>query len=448
MPVAATKIGQPRYCLRPQARSESVSLHSRVGLNAANFFLAEGTGVVMPFLSAFLQSSQWRYDAIGPATALAGLGVFLMQTPAGFIVDRVAQRRALLAGASLLLGVSYGLVPFVPGHEWLTNSLLFVAGAGNAFFAPLLGALALGLVGHAALSKTMGVNQGWNHAGNIAAALSAMVLVSWFSLSSIFYAVTVVSVLAAASIFLIQPGELDERRASGVTINGAGRAHPVSLWELFRDRRVVILFVATALFHLANAPVMPLVALYVKHVQGNDHQVAAVVLVAQAVMIPVALLTGWLCDRWGRKPVFAIGFVALPLRIFLYSLTTDPGVLVALQALDGIGAGVYGVAVVAMCADLTQGKGRFNAFSGLIATAVSVGGVVGPFGSGLLIQHLGFNMAFYVFTGIATIAAFLFLVFMPETRLSTPATSSLKEIQGRGEVGEVHGRTLAVSEVS
>src|SRR5439155_22460942 len=93
-----------------------------------------------------------------------------------------------------------------------------------------------------------------------------------------------------------------------------GRSRPVRLRELFQDRRVVVLFAATALFHLANAPVMPLVALYVKHLQGSHQQVAAVVLVAQTVMIPVALATGWLCDRWGRKSIFAIGFVILPLR--------------------------------------------------------------------------------------------------------------------------------------
>lgn len=150
------------------------------------------------------------------------------------------------------------------------------------------------------------------------------------------------------------------------------------------------------------------------------------VLVAQTVMIPVALLTGWLCGRWGRKPVFAIGFAVLPLRIFLYSLTSHPGTLVALQALDGIGAGIYGVAVVAICADLTQGKGRFNALSGLIATALSVGGVVGPLASGLLVQHLGFNMAFYVFAGIAAVAAGLFVLFMPETRPDSTAKSPLK----------------------
>ena len=176
---------------------------------------------------------------------------------------------------------------------------------------------------------------------------------------------------------------------------------------------------------------MPLVALYVKHLHGSDSQVAAVVLVAQTVMIPVALLTGWLCGRWGRKPIFAVGFVALPLRIFLYSLTTNPSMLIALQALDGIGAGIYGVAIVAMCADLTRGKGGFNALSGLIATALSVGGVIGPIGSGFLIQHLGFNMAFYVFAGIAAVAALLFVVFMPETRPDDSASDPAADGQVR-----------------
>jgi MFS family permease len=106
--------------------------------------------------------------------------------------------------------------------------------------------------------------------------------------------------------------------------------------------------------------------------------VAAVVLTAEMAMIPVALAAGRLCDRWGRKWVFGVGFVVLPVRIFLHSLTSDPRVLVALQAPDGVGAGIYGVVIVAICADLTRGRGGFNTLLGLIATALSVGGVVGP----------------------------------------------------------------------
>jgi predicted MFS family arabinose efflux permease len=89
--------------------------------------------------------------------------------------------------------------------------------------------------------------------------------------------------------------------------------------------------------------------------------------------------------------------------------------LVALQALDGIGAGIYGVVIVAICADLTRDKGGFNALSGMMATALAVGGVIGPFGAGFLAEHLGYNGFFYVFAGIAVVAAVLFLTLMPET---------------------------------
>ncbi len=393
------------------------SRRSHVGLNAANFFLAEVTGVTLPFVNDYLTDRGWSYAAIGVATSLAGLGVFLMQTPAGFITDRVRARRGLLAAASIVLGLCYGLLPLVPAGPWWIDALLFTSGMAQAFFLPLLGALALALVGHAALGRTIGVNQGWNHAGNLAAAVSAVGIVGLLGLNAVFYSVTVISVLAAASLFLIRPDELDEARASG-----RGREEPGTRFrDLLRDKRVKILFAATALFHLANAPVMPLVALDVKHLNGSHVQVALVVLVAQAVMIPVALLAGWACGRWGRKPVFAVGFAVLPVRIFLYSLATTPGMLVALQALDGIGAGIYGVVIVSMVADLTRGKGGFNALSGVIATALSVGGVVGPLTADLLVERLGFAAAFDVFAGVALAAAVLFIGFMPETRSADDA---------------------------
>lgn len=398
-----------------------VSWRSRIGLNAANFFLAEVTGVVVPFLAKFLADRGWRDDAIGLSVALAGLGVCVMQTPAGILVDRLHSRRALLAGSSLVVGAGFGLLPLVPASAWVIDPLVFIAGAGNAFFLPLLGALALALAGHAALSSTIGVNQGWNHAGNIAAAVSAMLLVHHFGAAAVFYSVMAVSVLAAASVALIRG---DEANAE-LPIQGEGAGQLRKLWK---DRRVRVLFAATALFHLANAPVMPLVGLYIARLNGTDTQVAAVVLVAQLVMIPVALAAGKLSDRWGRKPVFAIGFIVLPLRILLYSFTSDPRMLVALQALDGIGAGIYGVVIVAMCADLTRDHGGFNSLQGVIATALSVGGVVGPLVAGLVVQHMGFAPAFWLFAGVAAAGALLFLTCMPETQAFPASGSAAPEL--------------------
>jgi MFS family permease len=365
--------------------------------------------VVIPFLAKMLADRGWRDDAIQYAAAACGLGVFLAQTPAGILTDRVHNRRALLAWVSLVVGLCFGLLPQVPADWQVVDPLVFVGGTAQSFFVPLLGALALGLAGHAGLHRAMGETQGWNHAGKIAAALTAMAVASWLGLPAVFYTVAIVSALAAASLFLIRQEDIKEEPGSK---SGPGPG----LWTLLRDRGVAVLFGSVALFHLANAPVMPLVGQYIARLGGTDTQVGAVVLVAQTVMIPVAVLAGWACHRWGRKPVFLIGFLALPIRILLYSFTQEPWVLVALQALDGIGAGIYGVVIAVMCADLTREKGGFNALQGLLATALAVGGVLGPLVAGPIVQHLGFGVAFRSFAAVAAAAALVFLLLMPETR--------------------------------
>jgi MFS family permease len=382
-------------------------------LNAANFFQAEMVGVVMPVLNVVLREKHWSYDAIGIATAAGGLGTLLLQSPAGWITDRVFCRRALFAAAAFLTGLCFVLVPVIPQTYLWTDLLLFVAGAAQSFFAPLLGALALGLSGHALLNRTMGTNQSWNHAGNIAAALMAMVMVSALGLKSVFYSVGIGSVLAAVSVLFIRERDLDEHVATGLT---PGTLRQVNWRDLFQDRVVIYLFVSIFLFHLANAPILPVVALYVKRLGGSDDLMTATVLTAQIVMIPVAILTGRLCDSWGRKAVMAVAFWVLPLRIFSYVLVNRPQDVVYLQALDGIGAGIYGVAVVAFCADLTQGKGRFNSLMGLFATALAIGGVAGPVLSGILVQNFGFRHTFLIFTALAITGAMAFTALVPETR--------------------------------
>jgi MFS family permease len=115
----------------------------------------------------------------------------------------------------------------------------------------------------------------------------------------------------------------------------------------------------------------------------------------------------------------AVAFLALPVRILSYSFVSRPSSVVWLQGLDGIGAGIYGVAIVAMAADLTRGKGRFNTLMGLFATALAMGGVAGPLLSGLLVQHLGFRFTFYAFAALAAIGAAVFLLSVRGTGATT-----------------------------
>jgi MFS family permease len=260
----------------------------------------------------------------------------------------------------------------------------------------------------------MGSNQSWNHVGNIVAAVIAMGLVSTLGLTSIFYSVGACSLLAGASVLLIREKDLDERVAAGFT---HGEDTTKTSWTyLLKDRTIQFVLLSIFLFHLANAPILPTVALYVKKLGGSDNWMTATVLTAQVVMVPVALLAGRFCDSWGRKPVMAIAFWVLPVRIASYSLVSTPSALVWLQGLDGVGAGIYGVAVVSLSADLTRGKGGFNTLMGLFATALAIGAVIGPVLSGQLVQHLGFKITFYAFAALAGLGAGVFTRFVPETK--------------------------------
>ena len=397
----------------------------RFGLNATNFFLAELIGVILPFLSDFLRQKHWDYSQIGITVAMAGLGTLIFQVPAGVLSDKIWNRRLLLAGASLALGGCYAFLPYMVEHPFIMDGLLLISGIASAFFVPLLAALALSLVGHKDFDETLGTNQSWNHAGNIAASLATLLCVKLFGVSSVFFVVGVLSVLASASLGLIKAKhlnpDLSKERSAAPAHSRAKPAHhhSVSIFktmrEQFKNPCVLILIISVVLFHIANAPTMSTVALYLKHIGSNDDFVAWAIIIGQTVMVPVAYIAGKFCNTRGRKPVMAIAFIALTLRILLYPLTTNPDMVLAIQIINGFDAGIYGVAIVLICGDLTKGKEGFNTLLSTMQLAIAFGGVFGPVMQGFLTQHLGFSITFFVFSAIAAMGGIFFMLKMPET---------------------------------
>jgi MFS family permease len=163
--------------------------------------------------------------------------------------------------------------------------------------------------------------------------------------------------------------------------------------------------------------------------RGAAGPMAAAIVAAQMVMIPVALLASRLADSWGRKPTFLIGFAVLPVRGVLYVFSTDPRYLVAVQLLDGIGAGIFGVVGVLVIADLTRGTGRFNLMQGALATATGVGGALSNLVTGAVVQAAGFDAGFLTLAAIAAAALVFFALAVPETRGLPPSGENVLPIQ-------------------
>ena len=118
----------------------------------------------------------------------------------------------------------------------------------------------------------------------------------------------------------------------------------------------------------------------------------------------------------------------LPIRGVLYTLTQNTFLLVGIQVLDGIGAGIFNVVSVLVIADLTRGTGRFNLSQGAIATAVGIGASLSQFIAGAIVHHFGYSAGFLFLSAVATAAVGILAFLMPETRLASDADEGAPEI--------------------
>jgi len=159
---------------------------------------------------------------------------------------------------------------------------------------------------------------------------------------------------------------------------------------------------------------------------------SACIVAAQLVMVPMALLVGARAEQWGRKPFMLVGFLILPLRGALYTLSDNPFWLVGVQLLDGIGAGIFGALFPIIVKDLTEGTGRFNVSLGALTAVFGLGAALSPGLAGFVVQAAGYNAAFLTLAGIAACAFVLVLVALPEThpRQGDAPSSSMPSAAG------------------
>jgi MFS family permease len=152
---------------------------------------------------------------------------------------------------------------------------------------------------------------------------------------------------------------------------------------------------------------------------------SACVITTQLVIALIALRCGRLAGSWGRKPLLLIAFAALPVRCALYTLTNSTALLVSIQILDGLAAGIFGVVSTLVVADLTRGTGRFNLSLGAIATAVGIGAAISQVIVGTLVHHANYTIGFLFCAAIASAAFVVLWLFMPETHRNTVRESQL-----------------------
>ena len=333
-------------------RKRTIATRATRGLDLLNFCIAgEQTGFG-PFVAVYLTAHHWTQVEIGFALSLGTITAMVSQIPAGVLVDALRSKRAAVGAGVLAVGLSALLLAVWPALlPVLTAQVLH--GFASCVLTPGIAAVSLELVGHATLGERIGRNARFAALGNGLAAGVMGVLGTYVSDQAVFLLTAVLCVPALATLpFIDSKPPPPLRRAA---TRRAGRAELV---KLLTDRRLLVFVACAILFHLSNSAMLPIAAGELTKRDGNDASliIAACIVVPQAV---VALLSPWVgrtAERLGRRPMLLLGWAALPLRGVLLAVLPNPYLLVAVQAISGVSAAVFGVMLPLIAADLTRGR--------------------------------------------------------------------------------------------
>jgi len=384
------------------------------GLDWLNFLLADVQTGVGPFLAIYLAGYKWNEESVGLALTVGGIAGILTQTPAGGLVDYLRAKRALVGIGVTALAAGALLIALFPSF-WPVMGAQVLIGGTSSVFGPAICAMSLGIVGRAAFDTRQGRNQTFNSAGNVIAAVSMGLLGYYVSNRSIFFFVAAFALPTILVLDLIRPAEIDYELARGAR-DGGKRGKAESVWQLFRDRTLVLFLVCAVMFHFANAAMLPLLGEMLA--KGRDE--ARCSSCRHASSQP----RWWSrCLRPGRAGKPESGTKAIDVDRLRHPPASgrslyphrqhgiaggDPG--------DGrIAAAIFGVVSVLVIADLTRGTGRFNLTLGAINTAVGIGAALSQVIAGAIVHHAGFRAGFLFLAGVALAAFAILYLLMPET---------------------------------
>jgi MFS family permease len=411
---------------RPAAKAETTnglpapSRGSLRGLDWFIFFLADVQTGFGPFVAVYLTTQKWTQVEIGSVLAIGSIVALIGQMPGGAIIDAAKSERLVAGLAIATIGFSALAYAAWPIYPVIATAAMLHA-AASCVLGPAIAAISLGLVGPHAMGERLGRNARFASLGNGFAAALMGTVGYLVSSRAVFIVAFILAIPTLLSLMRIREREVDPARCHGWVPPTAPSAKSTNVWDLMRQRPLLVFAGAILLLQLANAAMLPLMAGIVttRSSQWATVLIAACIIVPQAIVALTSPSVGRKAQAWGRRPLLLLGFAALAIRGLLFATVHDPYLLVAVQVLDGITAAVFSVLVPLIVADVAFGSGHFNLAQGVVGTATGIGASLSTLLAGYVSDKFGSSTAFLGLATVAALGLVIIWLVMPETRPPT-----------------------------
>lgn len=152
---------------------------------------------------------------------------------------------------------------------------------------------------------------------------------------------------------------------------------------MLRNRTLLSVSLAVCAAYIGIGMVVPVRVLYA---QSQGASLAIIGAMASAYLISNFLFqypSGWLADRWGRKPMMVLSLIAQAALSLIYLFISDPIFFVVLRFVEGAVAAAFLPSARAQITDSIPSEKRGEAF-GIFGAFFNAGFLFGPAVGGLL----------------------------------------------------------------
>ena len=384
-----------------------ISRAQHFALVAFIFCVTSTFGFLQPFSPLYLESAGLDRGQIGVIVGV-GTGFALVLQPLwGWLSDRIDQRRPFMVFAALCAGVAY--LNFPHAHTAWHFLLLSTLGANGSLYLNAVGGV---LVGRLAMAGKGGAAYAgfrvWGSVGYVVVTLitglalnpqgqklDRAVLDHVFQTGPLLF-----FVIAIISLVVPDAKRLD----ASAPRTALPRLSPNLRWFL----AAYFLYIF-ALYGASN-----FLALYMKERGGTSLWITSMFAGGVVCEILVMRLSGRFSDQFGRRPLLAVAFVLLPIRLALYGLMTQPFGVFAVQLLHGLNFGIMGALAIALINDLSEDEHRGKAQARL-ATVAGLATSLAPLLFGWVAQSYSLAFMFEVASGVAAVAMVVFVLRVEES---------------------------------
>lgn len=209
------------------------------------------------------------------------------------------------------------------------------------------------------------------------------------------------------------------------------------LVTMLRNRTLLAVSLAVCAAYSGIGMVVPVRVLYA---QSQGASLTIIGAMASAYLISNFLFqypSGWLADRWGRKPMMIFSLVAQATLSVIYLFIADPIFFVVLRFVEGIVAAAFMPSARAQITDSIPSEKRGEAF-GIFGAFLNAGFLLGPALGGLL-AGTGYASAF-IGAAVFRLVGLVLILFMIQS--VTPQRQAKQEENVAPRIRELFAPSL------